>query len=232
MTEEEKEEVLKTQPPIGTEVEEGVETSPEAPEDIIDYEEELKMVEKLAPVLDELDRSNRDRDNYQKGMMKAKAKLKEEDGEETSEINIAELVAQEVAKKMSALQGNFTKNIEQTVLADMSTNAAEQRLIKWHYENSIQKTGVDPASVRNDMENAKMIANKKLLFKKQNEMSIALQNRSQLSSSTTGASQDKPEVKTNFFGKDQINHFKKLGWDDAKIKRAEENYRKATQRVV
>jgi len=204
---------------------EGVETSQNAPTDEtveVDY----------ASLLEELERTQRDRDNYKKGLLKAKGKIQEDqpEFEEKPEVDIDKLVEEKLNQKLSSLQGNFTKNIVQNTLADVSQNASEQKLIQWYYENKIIKSGMDPESVRNDLEDCKAMVNKKKVLQTQNELKVALRNKSQISTMPNSGISEKTPVTSQYFSADQLADFKKRGWNDEKIKKAEENMRKIANR--
>lgn len=216
---------VETEPSYAPEME-GVETSQQAPTDEaveVDY----------ASLLEELERTQRDRDNYKKGMLKAKGKLQDEDEPEIErpDVDIDKLVEEKLNQKLSALQGNFTKNIVQNTLADISQNTSEQKLIQWYYDNKIVKSGMDAESVRNDLEDCKAMVNKKKVLQTQNELKVALRNKSQISALPNSGVSEKAPVKSQFFSSEQLSHFKKLGWNEEKIKKAEENMRKIATRA-
>src|ERR1035437_9477956 len=61
--------------------------------------------------------------------------------------------------------------------------------------------------------------------KKIKELTLALKNRGQISTTSgQGSNEDKPEVKAdNYFSTDQINALKAKGWDDKKIEAFKKN---------
>lgn len=202
-----------------------------AAEDQIDYEAEYKRVaEQNTQALDELDRVSQEKENYKRGMLKAKGKL-EDDEEETPQVDIKKLVQEQVALEVSKMKGSFTKNSVQNILSDLSQDPSEQKLIQWHYDNSLIKSGTTPEEVREDLEKAKMLANAKNILQKQKELQVALKNKAQVMSAPLGSG--KPEATpqpTAYFSPAQIAEFKEKGWDDAKIQRVATNMKRSTER--
>lgn len=164
----------------------------------------------------ELARVTEEKENYKNGMLAAKDKLKNKKPSIDPE-EIARIVGEAVQKEVQTLTGMFTKNTLETSIASMTSNKAKQDLIRFHYENSIVKTGTDPQSLKNDLENALLIADKKALLKKNQELEVANQNRSQMQNSSQGSSQ-KQGIEKKFFSDEQLRDLKKRGFTDEMIK--------------
>jgi hypothetical protein len=179
----------------------------------LDYDKEFdEQVEKF-------ERAEKAREGY------AKRKGTAEDLEQPKDLDIEAKVEEAIKKQLPKLQSTMAlDNIEQ-VLNDISTNDAERKLIRFHFENTVAPNG----TIRERLENAKLIANKKTILKTQKEMAVALQNRAGLSSSGLGTSTEGPQVQDTFFSKDQLNALKAKGWDDKKIDRLKANLRKQRQ---
>ena len=144
---------------------------------------------------------------------------------ETKDLDIETKVEEAIKKQLPKLQSTLAlDNIEQ-VLNDISANEAEKKLIRFHFENTVAPNG----TVRERLENAKLIANKKTILKTQKEMAVALQNRAGLSPSGLGSSTEGSQVQDTYFSKDQLNALKAKGWDDKKIDRLKANLRKQRQ---
>lgn len=200
--------------------EEGVELNPQAPVDI-DYEAELKdALAREAIVISE-------RDNYKKGLLMDKGKipndgtlesikeLAREDKQNIASDDIREIIRKTVLETASALVQKPTLD---AMLLSLSTNPQERDLIKYHYEHSIVKGGLDESSVRSDLEKAYAIANSKKLRKTVSEMKVALDNRSQISNMPSGGSQDTTkEVKNSPWTQDQLAEMKKRGVNPDKV---------------
>ena len=73
-----------------------------------------------------------------------------------------------------------------------------------------------------DLENAKLIANKGSILKTSRELKTALQNRSQISNTSSSGS-EKPESVPQFFTAEQLKDLKSRGWNDKKIEAYKKN---------
>lgn len=68
----------------------------------------------------------------------------------------------------------------------------------------------------------------KELARKNKEMALALRNKEGMSGAGQGSGEnERSEAQAGYFSKEQVDHFKKLGWSDEKVKKAEQNMRKA-----
>ncbi len=194
----------------------GVENSEQAPVQV-DYEAELKSALAREAI------AVSDKENYRKGLLMQKGKLPDdgtipeikEQAKAEEKIDIQEMIRQTVLETASALVQKPTLD---AMLREMSSNPQERDLIKYHYEHSIVKGGLDESSVRADIEKAYAIANGKKLRKTVSEMKVALDNRSQISNMPSGGSQ--PAVldnKNSPWSADQLEEFKKRGVDPNKV---------------
>lgn len=162
------------------------------------------------------ERAERNRQGYEQ----RKGKTEEP---QLSQEQIDAMVASAVQKALPQMQSALTQDTVESVLNELSEgNEAKKKLIRFHFENSVGQFG----TIRERLENAALIADKKKILKTQSELTVALQNRQGLSNSGMGTSTDGPEVQDTFFSKDQIAALKAKGWDDAKIQRLKENMRK------
>lgn len=159
-------------------------------------------------------------ENYKKGMLNAKDELKKKKNIDPEEL--VKVIGEVFDKKLESFQGVLTKNTFENTLASLTSNKAKQDLIKFHYENSIVKSGTDPQSIANDLENALLIADKKIFIKEKKELAIAANNRSQIGNTGMGGS-DKPGSTKKFFTDQQLIDLRKRGFTDQMI----ENLKKA-----
>lgn len=138
-----------------------------------DYAEVIKQKDA------EIARIREEKDNYRKGLLKAKGKDDNgnfEEGDETEEEKIRRIAKEEV----------------------LSTQ--ESRIIR----------------EKEEAYNA--------VLKRNQELELALKNRSSVLNSASGANQDKPEAaKVRYFSDAQINALKARGFTDAMIEQAEKN---------
>jgi hypothetical protein len=200
--------------PGSQEVEKGVENASTTQEEgVVDYKAELEA---------QLKKVSLERDNYKKGLLIAKGKVEDDNYEMDKTVDTAAiesridaLVEAKIEERLSTIKTSLTKNVVSNTLSELSNNEDERALIKYHYENSIIKSGLDPDAIRSDMENAKMIANKKSYFRTTKEMATALQNKSQVSGAGVGASADKNIIEPQFLSAEIIAKLKERGFSNA-----------------
>lgn len=194
----------------------------------IDYEAELKAALAREAIV------TSERDNYKKGLLMEKGKIPndgtlpeiKEQARGEQQVDIQEVIRKTVLETASALVQKPTLD---AMLREMSSNPQERDLIKYHYEHSIVKGGLDESSVRADIEKAYAIANGKKLRKTVSEMQVAMQNRDQISNMPSGGSQETiKEVKNSFWTADQLAEFKKRGVDPDKVQK---NYLKNQAKI-
>lgn len=122
-----------------------------------------------------------------------------------------------------ALKAELTGDSVDTLLDEFSGgDLSKRKLLQFHFTNSISATG---GTLRERMENALLIAQKKTILKTQKEMAVAIQNRQGLSNDGQGGNQGTP-VNDSYFSEEQLAELRAKGYDDAKIKRLEVNMRK------
>lgn len=206
---------------------EGVEESQQAPAEI-DYEAELKSALAREAI------TASERDNYKKGLLMDKGKIPndgtlddiKEQAKKDSTVDIQEVIRKTVLETASALVQKPTLD---AMLQEISSNPQERELIKYHYDHSIVKGGLDESSVRADIEKAYAIANGKKLRKTVSEMKVAMQNREQISNMPSGGSQDTTkEIKVSPWNAEQLAEFKKRGVNPDKVW---QNYQKIQAKI-
>lgn len=89
-------------------------------------------------------------------------------------------------EEMIASEQRILKAQTDTIIDSMSSSQTESKLIRWHLENSINPTG----NVRNDVENAKVLANKRKMLQ-QNELSKKAVQSANSKGKGSGAGQKK-----------------------------------------
>lgn len=181
----------------------------------IDYAAELEALKAANEKLEA------EKENYKKGMLLAKKENKSDYGfsQPVDEESLDSIIDKKVAEKVAAVSESLAKPTVDQMIYSLSDNQAERDLIKYHYENSIQKHGVDIDSIQSDLENAKVIANKKAISSKMKEMAVALNNKSQISNEGLGNDvQQGKEVSKDFFTKEQLDELKRIGVDPNKVK--------------
>ncbi len=182
----------------------------------IDYDKELKeQVERF-------EQKEHNEAGYQK--RKAKKDESEESGETNDiEAQVAKAIAKELPKVVSKLQSTVAEDSIETLLNEFAEgNEAKKKLLRWNFENRVMPEG----TLRERMENATLITDKKAILKKQNEMATALKNRQGLGASGLGSSTEGQTVSDNILSTDQKQDLKARGWDDKKIERFKANLRR------
>lgn len=180
-------------------------TKAQADEDDIDYKAEY------AALLAHNAKVAEDRDNYKKGMLSAKAKLKGKD-KDGNEIEIE--APEDFTKSLTeSVRNSVAAQTVDAAIAAKTSDSALQKLIKYHFENSTQ--GED---IGERIDNALAIANKKLIKKQMTELEIAKQNRSQISGGTgTGGGSAPFETKSSKWTTEQLAYFKQRGLNPDKV---------------
>ncbi len=190
---------------------EGVKTDQPAPTGEVDYAAEL------AALVDENTRITRDRDNYRQALLVKKGKKPADDKDESgNDGTVADEIAAKVLEKaLPLLERSTHEESISSLLNDLSSNADERKLILYHFDNSVGTQG----SLRDRLENAQLIANKKSILKANSELKVALHNRAQLGNTGHGSNtEDTQKVGDTFFTADQLAYFKKRKLDPETVK--------------
>ncbi len=192
-----------------------------------DYKAELEKAQKV--IADQDDELSKARFTLNKNRLAKKnsAEDDEDDIDEGSE-DIAEIIAKELKPIKESIAALATPTVD-TVISELSSNPDEQALIRFHYENSVMKSGMTADAIKRDLQNAYAIANKPRLEKMLSESTLALRTKSQISNvpNSSSSNSDKTQVTSNHLSPEQIKYFKEVkGWDDTMIQRYIDNERK------
>lgn len=185
----------------------------------IDYEKEF------TEAVENFDRAEKNREGYLK-RKQATEGAEEKTGEAGDvQSQVEEALAKALPKFIPKLQSTLAEDTVEATLNDLAGgNEAKKKLIRFHFENSVGANG----TIRERMENALLIADKKTIMKTQKEMAVALQNRQGLSNTgQQGNSTEGQQVKDNFFSPEQLASLKAKGWDDKKIQRLRDNLQRS-----
>lgn len=197
----------------GSENEEGTDS-----EESIDYKAEYEKIKA-------------DRDNYREGLKNAKDIMKKKNTMDPDEFK--KMISEAIEDKFSVFTSNLTKSTLESKLDSLSSSPDEKELIRYHYENSIVKSGIDPSSIATDLENAKLLANRKSIFKKVDEMKISLNNRQKIGGSPQGGGSDEGDGKKKddfYFSEAQLAELRNRGFTDEKIETLKQNIKKKENR--
>jgi len=197
-----------------------VEKEPEAEKpEVIDYDKTLQEeVEKF-------ERAEQNREGFQKRKSKTEKADEEDDDEKPNDVEaqVAAALAKELPKFIPKLQSSLAEDAIETLLTEFSGgNESKKKLLRWNFENKVSANG----TLRERMENAALITDKKAIQKKNSEMATALQNRAGLGASGLGSSTEGQAVPDNILSADQLTELKAKGWDDKKIARFKANLRR------
>lgn len=189
----------------------------------IDYKAELEKVrlqnEKIAE----------ERDNYKTGLLNLKKKKVEkepepEEDEEDSEVD------RKIDKRIGSFESKFIKGAVEAYLTQMTDDPAKRELIRHHYNSSIVKTGVDPESIKEDLDTALLIVDKKVLMRNMKELATSLHNRQGTGGVSQGSGDSGVSANKAFFSEAQINELRARGYDDKKIELLKKNLKKAQEK--
>ncbi len=168
-------------------VETKVETAVTQPESVTQTTNEVDYEAELAKKDAEIAKIAQEKENYRRGMLKAKGKLPDEDDNSSNDEDLDAKIDRKVQEKYLATR-------EAQVIAE---------------------------------KDALILASAKKL----KELTLALKNRNQVSSSSgQGSNQDRQEVRTDStLSEDQINSLRSKGWDDKKIEQFKKNLKVGVQ---
>lgn len=172
----------------GGEVETPVAPVPGEETTTVDYKAEL---EKAQVAL-------KDKDNQ---LSKAEHKIVElkKESKEMPAVDVDEIVEKirgEASKDLEKFKVEMVADSIDATISTLSSNADEQALIKFHYENSVQKTGFTKNAIKDDISNAYLIANKPRIEKNFQELKTASLSKKTVSGgSTTGQPDMTPDNK-------------------------------------
>lgn len=111
---------------------------------------------------------------------------------------IQEIVRQEVGKA----QMDKADDTVDTLLDDMTDNEDERKLIEFHYNHSLQKTGHSRGQIKKDLEKAFLLSNAKKLAREVREAKQALKSNKSISNTGIGSNKVKPNVTKNELSKE------------------------------
>lgn len=118
--------------------------------------------------------------------LKKKKEVVEADGSDVVEdtVDVDEIMKQ--AKEAGRVEAekvrvDMAENTIETVLGGIS-NSEERELTKFHYENTIRKTGFNPNDVARDIANARALANRPKVEAQERELKRALESKETKSS--------------------------------------------------
>jgi hypothetical protein len=108
---------------------------------------------------------------------------------------LAEKVWERIDSRLAERELKTQKSAYDNAVKSVSTSESEEKLIRFHLENSIKPTG----NIEEDIESAKLLANRKKILKTNEELARSLRVRSTIQtapsfSGSKTATEDKPEL--------------------------------------
>lgn len=130
----------------------------------------------------QVEKLQRDNENYKIGIQKAKGKLPQDPMTEEDREDLATRVAAKLAPELkSSLVSTVAKNDLDSKLDNLTSNPDEKEAIRYHFEFSTAGEDVDAR-----LQNAKAIANKDIIARKASEINLA--KTKQTTSTSMGSS--------------------------------------------
>jgi hypothetical protein len=179
-----------------------------------DYKAELEALkaqnEKLA----------RDNENYKKGLIKAKQKIKEfkgennEEEEENEEEELLDKLDERMRQREEQREIEFRRDFINEAINAISSNSDEAELIKHHYDKTINKSGYTQSLILEDIKRAKLLANEKRILRDNAELSESLARKSLITTAPHFSSEKRQESKKSFsdygFSSDDIQAIQRV----------------------
>ena len=163
---------------------EGETTQESKPE--VDYAAELEKaqskLEKAGNTIEKIKKENKE--------------LKTDDDDEYIDYQkeIDKQVALKVKETMTSVRTDLASDTIESTLESLSANVDERALIKHHYENSLKQTGFSRQAIMQDLQNARLLANRQTLSKENTELKAALTAKASTGNSSRGANLDKANI--------------------------------------
>jgi hypothetical protein len=134
----------------------------------------------------ELEKIKQERDNYKQGLLSKKEEIKKikDEHPDVSKEDIEEIVNQRVQEEAQKIKSDLTKEQFNDALSGLTNDPDKQELIKYHYENSINKTG----SVKTDLNRALLLADEKRILNEREEFKKSLSADSSITNTSQGSS--------------------------------------------
>ncbi len=224
----EKKEADKTAVESDTQEKKTTETTDEVKKETSEEEVKIDYDKEFQESVEQFERAEQNRTGYQKRKANKTGKAGEEEESEDEtptdvEAQVAAALAKELPKFIPKLQNSLAEDTIETLLTELSGgNESKKKMLRWNFENKVSANG----TIRERMENALLITDKKAIQKRQTELTTALQNRSGLGASGLGSSTEGQQVSDNILSADQIADLKSRGWDDKKIATFKKNLRR------
>lgn len=139
----------------------------------------------------ELEKVKQERDNYKEGLLSKKEELKKtkEENPELSEEKIQEMVDSRLKEEFSSFKEDIFKNQINNAIDSLTEDENKKELIRYHYQNSINKSG----DINADIRRALLLADEKKIFKEKEELKRSLSSQNSISNTSYGSTAKREE---------------------------------------
>lgn len=155
----------------------------------------------------------------EEAIIKLKKGKKPDGTEEEVKPLTQEKVNETIDKRLEKDRLDAVEDYVESQIELITQNVDEQKLILHHYENSVKKSGYSKRSIRRDLENAYVIANRKKILQQNRELKTTLKQKGSISNTGIGSNQVKPTVTESGLSEKDISFLKSRGEnpDDYKV---------------
>jgi len=151
-----------------------------------DYAAELAEIrERAEKQKDIIDKKNR----AIEALKKERKELREDDGEVSDEL--VDRLMGKIDERLNRFELESKRDTVEQTIQSVASNSDEADLIKYHLENTIKMTG----NLREDVELAKIVANRKKILRENTELAEALTARQTINNSVSVSGQKKTTEK-------------------------------------
>lgn len=168
----------------------------------------------------------------QKRLQKAEHKLKKDNIErkkdvEVDENAVEEMVERMVSERLTSAQKDQARDTFSDELANITDNDDERELIKLLYETRIVNTGFSRTAIKEDLAEARLLANASKYEKERKELLESAKAKQTMGNTSVGANQAKPtppdDLRSHFTEQEWAHMQRSPHWNEELIKKAAEN---------
>lgn len=182
----------------------------------------------------ESDAADSEEVDYKAELEKAETKLKKaeytiykqkKDAKDEVELppdeRVNALVEEKLNERLGKLETSLVSSVLDDELARVSSNEEEKKLIKFHYENTIRRSGVSRSDVQVDLDKARLLANAAKYRKQATELEASVKAKKTTGNSSYGGSQTSSRVEDDYrkqFSAHDWDWMQKRGFSKERIK--------------
>ncbi len=205
-------------------------TNPSAP--LEEPNEAVQVEQPQPPAIDYVQEYERERERRERAEFtlykkkKAERAAKKEQIEETGMVD-SDAIAQQVEERFVALamarEEKMAEDLIDEELMHLTSNPDERKLIRFKYDNAINKTGFSRLAIRQDLDDAKFLANKSRYLKEKTELAQTAISKATITNSGSGTNLDRPTTTEDLskqFSKQDWEFMQKRNWSQEQIRDA------------